>query len=121
MNDQILQKLLEYLQNTEDFVMEQIPDIVLQALKYEKISSYLSASLMMVLLTIAIVVCYYFWKHPTLDKYASRDVVSFLGVLIPGIISPILFVQLCSSIDKLVKIQLAPKYFLVQLLAQMKS
>ncbi|MBX9744356.1 MAG: hypothetical protein K2X08_04000 [Chlamydiales bacterium] len=45
MNDQILQKLLEYLQSTEDFIMEQIPDIVLQALKYEKISSYLSATL----------------------------------------------------------------------------
>lgn len=121
MNEQILQKLLDHLQSTDDVILEQVPEIIQQALKYEKISSYLSASLIMLLLTLVICVGYYFWKHPTLDKYGSREIGSFLGILIPCFVTPLLFVQFCYSIDKLVQIYIAPKYFLINLVTNMKQ
>ena len=121
MKDQILQKLLEYLQNTEDFVLEQVPELVQQALKYEKISSYLNSGLMILLLNIAIYLGYYFWKHPVLDKYGSREFGSILCTLIPCIASLLFFIQLCYSVDTLIKIYIAPKYFLICLILDMKN
>jgi hypothetical protein len=121
MNEKILQKLLDYLQNTEDFVLEEVPEIIQQALKYEKISSHLNAGLMIILLSLAITIGYHFWKYPTLDKYGSREMGSFLGAFIPLIIAPLFFVQFCYSIDKLVKIYIAPKYFLITLVSSIKQ
>lgn len=122
MDEQLLQKLLEWLRNTEDFVTDQLPDFIQQVLKYEKISTYLSAGLMIVLLCIAISIGYYYWKHrtPPGDNLSS-DIWSFFGIYVPCIASPILFIQLCCSIDKLVKIYIAPKYFLLNLLAGLKK
>ena len=121
MKEQILQKLIEYIQNTGDFVLEQAPEVIQQALSYEKIAAYLITALMLLLLSTAIFAGYYFWKHPVLDACGSRNAGSFLGVLIPCTVSPLLFVQLCYSIDKLVKIYIAPKYFLIQLLMNMNN
>jgi hypothetical protein len=120
-SSQIWQKLIEHIENTKDFVLEQAPDIIQQALKYEKISSYLTAALMLLLLCAAISIGYYFWKYPSLDKYGSRELGSFLGIFIPCIASPLFLVQFCYSIDKLVKIYLAPKYFLINLIMSMKN
>jgi hypothetical protein len=121
MNEKILQKLLDYLQNSEDFALEQIPEIVQEALKYEKVSAYLSIGLMLLLLSIAAYIGYHSWKHPTLDKYGSREIGSFLGVAIPFCTAPMLFIQFCCSVDKLIKMHLAPKYFLIELVTSMKK
>jgi uncharacterized membrane protein YhdT len=118
--EEISQKLLEYLQNTEEFVLDQVPEVIQQVLKYEKISSYLSAGLMILLLSIAICIGFYFWRHPTLDKYGSREFLSFMPI-VSCIAIPILFVQLCYSVDKLVKIYIAPKYFLISLISSLRK
>lgn len=121
MNEKISEKLLEYLQRTEDFVLEQSPEILKEALRYERIRSFISVLLMAVLFVSALSAAWYFWKHPTLDKYESRDTISFLGVLIPICLSPLFFVQLCSSVDSLIKIYVAPKYFLISLIMSLNK
>ena len=121
MQEQILQKILEDLQATEDLVLEHVPEVIQQALRYEKISTFLCALLMMCLFSVAICFGYYFWKHPTLDKYDSRDMTSIMGVIMPLAFSPLFFTQFCGSVDKLVKIYTAPKYFLIQLFLHMKQ
>lgn len=119
--EQMIQKLIEYMESSKDFLLEQSPELIQQALRYEKASAYFSSALMAILLCAAVSIGYYFWKNPTLDKYGSREMGSFLGAFIPLIITPMFFVQLCYSVDKLLKLYIAPKYFLITLISSFRS
>lgn len=121
MQEQIIQKILGYLQATEDFVLENLPEVIQQTLKYEKISTLLSAFLMLCLFSGTVSIAFYFWKKPTLDKYGFNDMASIMGVIMPLAFAPLFFAQCCSSVDKLVKIYITPKYFLIELFMHMRS
>ena len=116
MNEKISEKLLEYMQRTDDFFLEQSPALIKQALEYEKISAWLEVVIFTSLLLGAMSIAYYSWKHPSLDKYGTRETGSFLGVFMPLIFIPLVLVGIYSSIDTLIKISIAPKYFLLKLL-----
>jgi hypothetical protein len=115
MKDQILEKLLEYLQSTQDFVLKESPEVIQQALRYH----YLSNVILLISCCVAIVllscVFYYFYTHPNLDKHESRDMLSTIGCAM----SPFFIIMLTASFlhysDNLIKISYAPKYFLIQL------
>ena len=92
-----------------------------QALKYEIVSSYLRVVIMILLISLATCVAYYFWKNRSLDKFGSMEVSSFLGIFIPCLATPAFFLQLCYLIDKLLKIYIAPKFFLIGLVSSMKE
>ena len=119
MKEQIVQKILEYLERTEDFLLEQAPEVILQALRYEQIVSVLGAVIFLLLVLGAVVVGYHFWKNPKIDQHGSKDIISSMGVMIPCIVSPLLVAQLCIYTDKLIKIYFAPKFFLLQLFLTM--
>lgn len=119
--DQVWYELIEHIENTKDFVLEQAPDIIQQALKYERFSASFNAGVMAILLAASLGTAYYFWKHPTLDKYDSRDFLSVFGVFIPLIAAVPFFAQLYISIDNLIKINIAPKYFLINLIIGLKK
>ena len=121
MKEQITEKLMQYLKNSEDFLLEQAPDVIRQALKYETISAYVTSSLMLCFLILSCVVWIYNWKNPALDKHGSREIHSFMLIFIPLMSAPMFFVQLCSSIDDLIKIYTAPKYYLIQLVLSLKN
>lgn len=121
MNEKILQQLYDYLKSSEDFVLDQVPLIVQEALKYEKISTYWSIFLMIFLISLCIIVGCYFLKNPFFDAYGSRTLGSVYGCGIPFFLIPLFFMQLCVSLDKILKIYIAPKYYLLQLLSNLKD
>lgn len=121
MKDQILEKLLFYLQNTGDFILEQAPDVVQQALRYEKISAYFSSAVLFALLTIALCVGIYNLKNPKLTKYDDWQFQTLISVVIPAMaLAPLLF-GLYAEIDKIIKLTIAPKYYLIQLFMNLKG
>ena len=119
MKQEILEKLLDYLQKNEDFALKHIPDVVLQAFRYEKISTYVTASLMIFLILTASAILFFTLIYPSYDKYNHRTLFSFMAPLISGLVLMPLFVQLCICIDTLIKMYVAPKYFLIQLIKNM--
>lgn len=121
MQEQLIQKILDYLEQTEDFVLEQAPDVILQVLRYERITSILGAIFLCVLFFVALIAGYYFWKYPTVDKYGSRETSSVMGVMIPCVFLPFLLIQVCLTVDKLIKLYTAPKFFLIELFLSMKG
>ena len=120
-SNQMLDTLLSYMENTKDFVLEQAPDVIKQALKYETISSYIDAIFMFILLTAALCIAYYIWKNPNIDKYGSWATSSVVPFAASLILSPFFVLALCCAIDKIVKIHVAPKYFLINLIMNMKK
>ena len=119
--DQVWETLLQYLQNTKDFVLEQAPDVLQQALRYEKVSTWFSITTSAMLLVVAFATAWYFWKHPNLDKYGSREFPSILGVVIPLCVFMPLLGSFYCSVDRIIKIYVAPKYFLISLIMNLKN
>lgn len=121
MNEKILQKLLDYIQNTEDFILEQVPDTIMQMFRYEKISNLLTLGLMLILISLAIFGGLYMYYHPKLDKYGHREVISVIGPMVCAFFTPFAILQICINVDRLIKIYFAPKYFLINLILKLKS
>lgn len=46
MKEEVVEKILEYLNETQDFVLEQLPQVIQQALRYEKVAAFVLATLM---------------------------------------------------------------------------
>lgn len=112
---QVWQKLIEYMESTGDFLLEQAPDLIQQVLRYEKIAALVSTITAVTLLAIALSFAYYFWNYPGLDKHGSRDFPSILGLMLPlAAFLPLLILLMC-SVDKIIKICVAPKFFLIEL------
>ena len=120
-HEMIQQKLLEYLENSHDFILDEMPEVIQQALTYERLSALFTAVLMFVLIITACTVFYYCWMNPSLDKYGSRNMSNVMGMVIPGSFMGLFTVTFCSSFDKLLKIYIAPKYYLIQLFVDIKN
>lgn len=121
MQDKLIEKLIEYLENSQDFMLEQMPEIIQQALAYNKVSAMCGTGIMLGLLVAALFTAFYSWKRPALDVDGSRS--SFSAISLIGSIAaiPMIFSGLWINIDKLLKIYIAPKYYLIQLFINMKQ
>ncbi len=115
MKDQILEKLLEYLQSTQDFVLKETPEVIQEALKYHYFSNVISLISCCFGIVILSCVFYYFYTHPNPDKYESRDMLSTMICAMSPMITLFLIVSILHYSDVLIKICYAPKYFLIEL------
>jgi hypothetical protein len=116
MEEEIKKKLLEYLDKTGDFVLEQSPEVMQQALRYHHISATLTFFFCLFSIIILSSIAYNCFFYPTLDKYGCREVGSVLGCVIPLIFIWISCLGIFSSVDTLLKVLCSPKYFLLQLI-----
>lgn len=121
MKDEIANKLLQYLERSKDFLLEETPIVIQQALKYEKISCLLSMIFILVLMCVGTIIAYSCWKNPKLTEFKNWEITSIFGVIIPLLFSPVFICQFYCSLDKMIKIYIAPKYFLISLIANLKG
>lgn len=119
MNEELLKRLLEFFQNAEEFLEATAPEVAWQILKYEKISSFATAGLMLILLAIVITCGYHTWKNPSIDKYGAWTSCSSMVMMISCVTAPFFFISFCYSVEKLIELYLAPKYFLIKLFVKM--
>lgn len=111
MKDEIAQKLLDYLDATKDLVLEQAPDIFQQIIRYETISTIYGIVIFSTILLGIICASIYMYRNPSGDKYSGYNLTR---CMIPIIFIPIFFIQLLFSVDALIKIKVAPKYYIIQ-------
>lgn len=115
MKEQILQKLIDYLQKTEDFMLSECPMVIQEALKYHYISSLVGMISCFFLACLSCYVFYYFYTNPTFDKYESRELSCMMPLFFSGPIAFMSFLGMCVNVDTFIKISVAPKYFLISL------
>ncbi len=116
----IQQKLIDYLEGTHDFLLEQAPEVIQQVLRYETISSITCCIFLVASLVVVTAIMYYNWKHPVLDTYKSRTPSNVLGLFLPAVLLAGLFPSAVFTVNKLIMLWVAPKYFLIQLLVEHK-
>ena len=121
MKEQVWQQLVEYLQKVEDFGSEQLPELIVQVLRYERITAITTTVVTATLLALVICIGYLYWKNPKRDQYGSRPLESVFGIMFPAIFATLLLGVLGTSVNTLIKVYAAPKYFLLQLFLNMKT
>lgn len=119
--DQILQKLLEYMQESKDFLIEQAPDVVQQIFRYHLYTAWVELCICLSIGVLLLSVNLYIYLYPTLDSHGDRDLLSFFGAYMPMIFAIPLIAMSWACMDKLMKIYLAPKYFIINLIMSMKG
>lgn len=121
MKEEITQKILSYIEGTKDFVLEQLPDVIQQALKYEKICAILWIALLSVFIPCLIIFACYSYKHPVIDKYGSLDTFSCVKIVLPCFFLIPSVIGYFGNIFTLLKICIAPKYYLISFVLKMKG
>ncbi len=117
--EKVIESLLTYLQKTENFLSEEIPLILIEILKYEKISSIFCILTSTFIICMGILLFFYSFKNPCFDKYEHRHIGSILGMWMSAIFVFLPLSSLYISIDKLICINVTPKYFLIKMLLSM--
>ncbi len=113
MEEKIIEKILDYIQKSEDFVLTQSPEIIQQALQFYLISSIVTLLFCIIGIFILLITAYYFYFHPNFDKYGSRDTLSAMGCFFGFFMNIPLFIQIFVSAERILKIYHCPKYFLI--------
>jgi hypothetical protein len=119
--DQILTKLLEYMQRSEDFLLEQSPEVIQQIFTYKKMAYWFDFSLSLAAICLAVFVFVYCFLNPDNDKYSYRSSSSVAGMMFSAMVSIPFIAGLYSSIINLLQIYVSPKYYILQLLLNMKG
>ena len=113
MKEEILKKLLEYLQNTELFLSGQIPDVFRQIMQIELFKIW-ALFILSIICLIAFGICLYFLLKGWEEEYQIIIIVT--GLLMGGVIT---IVGLPFSIYKLYLFYYAPKVFLIEYIGRL--
>ena len=118
MKEELLQKLTEYMTGTKDFFLENAPDFFQQMLAYEKTSTIFAITILSMLFLGCLLFSIYCFTNPCDDRYSIRELFKAFSII--GCCA--FFAALCFNIDTLIKIKIAPKYYIISsLIGKMKS
>jgi UDP-N-acetylmuramyl pentapeptide phosphotransferase/UDP-N-acetylglucosamine-1-phosphate transferase len=107
MKEQILEKLMTYLQNTEVFLSEQTPQVINELITYELYMSYAKIGTFIGILILSAIILFYLIK-----KEIHEEVIG--GVLCISIVLATLFgVLSVGAVNDIIKIKVAPKVFVL--------
>ena len=118
--EEILEKILDYVQRTEDFALEQIPQVLVEMIKYYRISSICESIMMVIIMTITAILSYTCIKSPKRDDFGDKLTPNVLAPIFLGFIFFICFIIFCVSMDTLIMSYSAPKFFIIKTLTNLK-
>lgn len=111
MNEEVTKKIIEYLESTKDFFLEQAPDVIKQMIAYESFTCIFAITISGLLFLGVCIFWLYMYKNPNKkDEYCGWNCAR---CVLPLALLP-LFGMLVCSIDNYVKIKMAPKYYIMQ-------
>lgn len=121
MNEKIIEQLIEYMNVTKDFVLAESPELIREILAYEKYLSIFCLCVFIPLLLICLGIFIYTWINPVYEEYGSLAFKSILPLFICGGISVISFGIIIEAATGLIKINTAPKYFIIKKIVNLKE
>lgn len=114
MKDEVIKKLIDYIDGSKDFLLDQAPQIFKEMIKYEYLISILETVLFIILLSATLYILYVSFTNPARDKYDSRSYENLLGIIIPLMLIIPLILGFWNAMTTAIQIKMAPKYFLLE-------
>lgn len=111
---EVWQKVIEWLDSTKEFVIDQAPVLIQETLRYYHLSIIFGIVILSIIFLSSLAFFLYHFFHPIYEEYNFMSGKTIVSLLFGGLISLISFVILFCIIDDAIKIHVAPKYFLIQ-------
>lgn len=108
MQEELTKKLIDYIEKSKDFVLEQAPDIMKEMLEYHKYESIVSISFLSVFIIGLIITAVILYK--------KRNELTMWWI--PLLIVPVVFFGILCDCCDLIKVKTAPKYFILSKLVK---
>lgn len=118
MNLQAKNLLLEQLQNYNPTSGQPVSPILMEILRYERLNAIVMLISLPLILCIAGYICYKAWKNPQRDAHGDRYGTNEWTIWCSSFICLISTGIICTAIDILIKLSVAPHYFLIKLLTK---
>jgi hypothetical protein len=109
----IEEKLIEYLEHTKDFVLEQAPELFKEILKFDTIAAYLGSFICLSIMTLGMIISLKF-HNVKYEKSYDRPSHHIVVWMITFGLTPFLFIQTMCNISDIIQIKIAPKYYLLE-------
>lgn len=110
---EIVTKMFEYIDSSKDFMLEQAPEVFQQIIRYEYISSICGVVTCSILLICAGITLFTWLKNPNVDRFDYWTDGTFAVVLISATVVVITGIGLIVNVSDLIKINVAPKYYII--------
>ena len=120
MSENVLEKAAEYIKTAQDFAIQNLPQIVQEAFRYEKTHTWIQAILILVLFFSALTIGYYYFRNPNVDKDGDWTAASSLRVFVCCIAMVPILVSLWVVTENLLKIYFCQKLFLLEIISKIK-
>lgn len=121
MEQQLIDKAIEYLEKSETFLLQECPEIIQQTLKYATWTTCLNVVFSSIIFLICICLFIYTYKNQGVDRHGSPDLITILTLFLSAFVPLPLFAHIFSEADRLMKIIIAPKLFLLQYFINLKN
>lgn len=115
MNESIIDKLLEYIDQTKDFVLDQAPDIFNQIIQYSTMSIIMWTCSLGSLTVIGCTLIFIYLKN-----YRRESIFDHGYALFSLWLTPFLLFGTIVCADELIKVKVAPKYYIIKKLINIK-
>lgn len=114
MNDQIIEKLVEWIKSSSDFVNENLPDYVNQYLRSELIKTWLGIICMSIFIIIMLIICVIsIYKYYSYERGSDASCIVVIGCIMPISIIMMMSITLFTNIFNLITIYTAPKVYVL--------
>jgi len=120
MNQELVQKIIEYLEKSECFILSQAPDFIQQLMNYESLSCIIGMSVCGIIISLAVFISVFSICNPRKDEHGFRTLGSTYLCFMPLIASCMFILPIYNYASMLIKINVAPKVFLLEYMMRYK-
>lgn len=121
MNEKIADELLKYMNDSKDFLIQECPEVFSQIISYERSLCIFCLCIFLPLFLMCLGVFIYYWKNPEYESWGSLTLRTLFPMFICGGLSFISFIFCFEAFTGLMKINTAPKYFIIQKIMNFKK
>ena len=119
---EIIKKGLEAAEKSENFVIEQAPDLVKQLITYKTVETSICVLIEITLMYLIFRYFKYLYKKNNEDSdFISDNEFHIIGMIITSLMGIFLFFAFITDISNLIQLIFAPKIYLLEYIAQLLS
>lgn len=118
MDKEITSKIIEYVDGTKDFLLENAPSFIQEVVSYGRAKSILILGLCPLVFVLSLLICWNSSKNVKIDRYdmAEGSTKYFISCIASGMLAVIVFIIFCSCAEPSLMCWFAPKLYILRMI-----
>ena len=119
MESEVTKKIIEYIDGTKDFLLENAPSFIQEVVAYGRAKSILILGLCPLVFILSLLICWNSSKNIKVDRYdmAEGSTKYLISCIASGILAFIVFIIFCSAAEPSLMSWFAPKLYILKMIS----